>query len=103
MRVAWQRLHGTFRKQARQIMTPHSATQKGKNWKTAWGKRLTLQSIYIYIHITFTFTFTFTSKKQKFHPVPPKIMKIKVICMKFQGASIGKGPGGPKSVKDRFF
>ena len=26
-----------------------------------------------------------------------------MICMKFQGASIQKAPGGPKSVKNRFF
>ena len=26
-------------------------------------------------------------------------MKISVCCMKFQGLSIGRGPGGPKSIK----
>ena len=52
-------------------------------------------TLYIYI--------TFTSKNQNFHPVPPKIMKIRVFCMKFQGASIGNVPGGPKKVKNRVF
>ena len=40
---------------------------------------------------------------QNIHPVPPKIRKISVSCMKFQGASIGKGPWGPKEVKNPFF
>ena len=35
-------------------------------------------------------------KNKNIHPVPPKIMKISVGCMKFQGASIGKVPGGPE-------
>ena len=42
-------------------------------------------------------------KNQNFHPVPPKVTKISVSCMKFQGASIGKGPGGPKKFKKLVF
>ena len=39
---------------------------------------------------------TFTSKNQNVHAVPPEITKMSATIMKFQGASIGKGPGGPK-------
>ena len=39
---------------------------------------------------------------QNFHPVPAKIMKISATVMKFQGASIGKGPGAQNKLKIDF-
>ena len=55
-----------------------------------------LDSVDVCISRVLNISSGFLSKKQNFHPMAPKNMKISVGCMKFQGASIGKVPGGPK-------